>query len=265
MIISIIKKVLYRCGVPQDAVTLLPNDREATARLLTATDYVDLLIPRGSASLIRYVRDNAHVPVIETGAGVCHTYFSADGDVKKGAAVIFNAKTRRVSVCNALDCLIVHSSRLADLPALCAPLAKKNVQLQADPRAYMALEGKYPKDLLVAADEHSFGTEFHDYILAVKTVDSLEEALDHIAKYSSGHSEAILTENPATAVEFQRRVDAACVYVNVSTAFTDGGQFGFGAEIGISTQKLHARGPMGLPELTSYKYLISGNGQVREP
>lgn len=265
MIISIIKKVLYRCGVPQDAVTLLPNDREATARLLTATDYVDLLIPRGSASLIRYVRDNAHVPVIETGAGVCHTYFSADGDVKKGAAVIFNAKTRRVSVCNALDCLIVHSSRLADLPALCAPLAKKNVQLQADPRAYMALEGKYPKDLLVAADEHSFGTEFQDYILAVKTVDSLEEALGHIAKYSSGHSEAILTENPATAVEFQRRVDAACVYVNVSTAFTDGGQFGFGAEIGISTQKLHARGPMGLPELTSYKYLICGNGQVREP
>ena len=263
--ISIIKKVLYRCAVPQDAVTLLPNDRQATARLLTATQYVDLLIPRGSASLIRYVRENAHVPVIETGAGVCHTYFSAEGDVKKGASVVFNAKTRRVSVCNALDCLIVHSSRLSDLPAVCAPLMKKNVVLQADPRAYMALEGKYAKNLLVAADQDSFGTEFQDYKMAVKTVDSLEEALEHIARYSSGHSECVITENPETAMRFQKRVDAACVYVNVSTAFTDGAQFGFGAEIGISTQKLHARGPMGLPELTSYKYLISGNGQVREP
>lgn len=263
--ISIIKKVLYRCAVPQDAVTLLPNDRQATARLLTATPYVDLLIPRGSASLIRYVRENAHVPVIETGAGVCHTYFSADGEVKKAAAVVFNAKTRRVSVCNALDCLIVHSSRLNDLPAVCAPLMKKNVQIQADPRAYLALEGRYAKNLLVPADEDSFGTEFQDYKMALKTVDSLEEALDHIARYSSGHSECVITENPETAVRFQQRVDAACVYVNVSTAFTDGAQFGFGAEIGISTQKLHARGPMGLPELTSYKYLISGNGQVREP
>ena len=263
--ISIIKKVLYRCAVPQDAVTLLPNDRQATARLLTATPYVDLLIPRGSASLIRYVRENAHVPVIETGAGVCHTYFSADGEVKKAAAVVFNAKTRRVSVCNALDCLIVHSSRLNDLPAVCAPLMKKNVQIQADPRAYLALEGRYAKNLLVSADEDSFGTEFQDYKMALKTVDSLEEALDHIARYSSGHSECVITENPETAMRFQQRVDAACVYVNVSTAFTDGAQFGFGAEIGISTQKLHARGPMGLPELTSYKYLISGNGQVREP
>ena len=262
--ISIIKKVLYRCAVPQDAVTLLPNDRQATARLLTATPYVDLLIPRGSASLIRYVRENAHVPVIETGAGVCHTYFSADGEVKKAAAVVFNAKTRRVSVCNALDCLIVHSSRLNDLPAVCAPLMKKNVQIQADPRAYLALEGRYAKNLLVPADEDSFGTEFQDYKMALKTVDSLEEALDHIARYSSGHSECVITENPETAMRFQQRVDAACVYVNVSTAFTDGAQFGFGAEIGISTQKLHARGPMGLPELTSYKYLISGNGQVRE-
>ena len=263
--ISIIKKVLYRCAVPQDAVTLLPNDRQATARLLTATPYVDLLIPRGSASLIRYVRENAHVPVIETGAGVCHTYFSADGEVKKAAAVVFNAKTRRVSVCNALDCLIVHSSRLNDLPAVCAPLMKKNVQIQADPRAYLALEGRYAKNLLVPADEDSFGTEFQDYKMALKTVDSLEEALDHIARYSSGHSECVITENPETAMRFQQRVDVACVYVNVSTAFTDGAQFGFGAEIGISTQKLHARGPMGLPELTSYKYLISGNGQVREP
>ena len=263
--ISIIKKVLYRCAVPQDAVTLLPNDRQATARLLTATPYVDLLIPRGSASLIRYVRENAQVPVIETGAGVCHTYFSADGEVKKAAAVVFNAKTRRVSVCNALDCLIVHSSRLNDLPAVCAPLMKKNVQIQADPRAYMALEGRYAKNLLVPADEDSFGTEFQDYKMALKTVDSLEEALEHIARYSSGHSECVVTENPETAMRFQQRVDAACVYVNVSTAFTDGAQFGFGAEIGISTQKLHARGPMGLAELTSYKYLISGNGQVREP
>ena len=264
-IIHVIHQVLKHFQLNPHIVELLPATHEATAELLHANQYVDLLIPRGSSNLIQFVRQNATIPVIETGAGICHTYFDKEGDLQKGTAIINNAKTRRVSVCNALDCLIVHSSRLADLPALCAPLAKKNVQLQADPRAYMALEGKYPKDLLVAADEHSFGTEFQDYILAVKTVDSLEEALDHIAKYSSGHSEAILTENPATAVEFQRRVDAACVYVNVSTAFTDGGQFGFGAEIGISTQKLHARGPMGLPELTSYKYLISGNGQVREP
>lgn len=264
-IISVIKKVLYQCSVAQDVVTLLPNDRQATAELLTATQYVDLLIPRGSASLIQYVRDNARVPVIETGAGVCHTYFSADGDTQKAAAIVFNAKTRRVSVCNALDCLIVHSSRLTDLPEVCAPLTAKNVEIFADQRAYDALKGKYPAELLSKANRRSFGTEFQDYKIAVKTVDSLEETLEHIAKFSSGHSECIVTDNIASAAEFEKRVDAACVYINVSTAFTDGAQFGFGAEIGISTQKLHARGPMALPELTSYKYLISGEGQVRTP
>ena len=204
-IISVIKKVLYQCSVAQDVVTLLPNDRQATAELLTATQYVDLLIPRGSASLIQYVRDNARVPVIETGAGVCHTYFSADGDTQKAAAIVFNAKTRRVSVCNALDCLIVHSSRLTDLPEVCAPLKEKNVEIFADQRAYDALKGKYPSELLSKANRRSFGTEFQDYKIAVKTVDSLEEALEHIAKFSSGHSECIVTDNIASAAEFEKR------------------------------------------------------------
>ena len=257
-------KVLAGHGIDPAAATLLPADRAATAQLLGATGLVDLLIPRGSASLIRYVRENARIPVIETGAGICHTYFDRDGDADKAAAIVLNAKTRRVSVCNALDCLVVHADRLADLAAVCAPLAGKNVVIYADRAAFGALEGHYPAHLLTEAGPHSFGTEFLDYKMAVKTVASLEEALAHIAHYSSGHSEAIVTENAATAAEFQKRVDAACVYVNVSTAFTDGGQFGFGAEIGISTQKLHARGPMALPELTSYKYLIEGNGQVRD-
>ena len=263
-IVGVIREVLAGHGIDPAAATLLPADREATAQLLGATGLVDLLIPRGSASLIRYVRENAHIPVIETGAGICHTYFDRDGDADKAAAIVLNAKTRRVSVCNALDCLVVHADRLADLAAVCAPLAGKNVVIYADRAAFGALEGHYPAHLLAEAGPHSFGTEFLDYKMAVKTVASLEEALAHIAHYSSGHSEAIVTENTATAAEFQKRVDAACVYVNVSTAFTDGGQFGFGAEIGISTQKLHARGPMALPELTSYKYLIEGNGQVRD-
>ena len=213
--------------------------------------------------MIDYVRQNAHIPVIETGAGIVHTYFDKDGDLKKGTAVILNAKTRRVSVCNALDCLIIHRDRLFDLPAICAPQADKNVILYADDEAYAALKGKYPENLLQHADEHSFGTEFQAYKMAIKTVGSLDEALAHIARYSSRHSEAIISENPDTIREFQKRVDAACVYANVSTAFTDGAQFGFGAEIGISTQKLHARGPMALPELTSYKYIIDGEGQTR--
>ncbi len=263
-IVAMIRSVLAEEGVSPDVVTLLPSDREATAQLLDAVGYVDVLIPRGSSSLINYVRDHARVPVIETGAGICHTYFDRAGSVQKGAAIIFNAKTRRVSVCNALDCLIIHSERLADLPALCQRLSVKKVVIYADKRAYAALDGHYPIRMLEHADEGSFGTEFLDYKMAIRTVDSFEEAIEHIDRYSSRHSEAIVTEDAATAALFSRRVDAACVYTNVSTAFTDGAQFGFGAEIGISTQKLHARGPMALPELTSYKYLISGDGQTRD-
>lgn len=263
-IVALIRDVLEKEDVNPDVVTLLPVDRSATAELLSAVGYVDVLIPRGSSSLINYVRDNSRVPVIETGAGICHTYFDADGDAVKGAEIIFNSKTRRVSVCNALDCLVVHSSRLADMPALCGKLAERDVIIYADEKAYSALVGNYPEALLKHAGGDSYGTEFLDYKMSVKTVDSLEEAVLHVTKYSSKHSEAIVTENKNSAAIYSKMVDAACVYTNVSTAFTDGAQFGFGAEIGISTQKLHARGPMALAELTSYKYLITGEGQVRE-
>ena len=262
-IVSVIKEVLKNNGTDENAVTLLPSDRQATAELLNAVGYVDLLIPRGGKGLIEYVRDNSRIPVIETGAGICHTYFDIHGDTEKGKNIIFNAKTRRVSVCNALDCLVIHSERLKDLPALTEKLSEKGVIIYADKRAYHALDGYYPTELLENATQDSYGTEFLDYKMAVKTVDSPDEAIDHITEYSSRHSESIITENAETALQFQKRIDAACVYVNVSTAFTDGGQFGFGAEIGISTQKLHARGPMALPELTSYKYLITGDGQIR--
>lgn len=262
-IIDVINKVLIKFGIDSNTVVLLPNDREATTQLLTAVDYVDLIIPRGSKGLIEYVRNNACVPVIETGAGICHTYFESSGDVKKGAAIINNAKTRRVSVCNALDCLVIDSSRLVDLPELCAPLEKSRVIIYADPAAYSALQGRYPAELLQPADEECFGTEFLDYKMAIKTVAGIDEALEHICHYSSKHSESIISEDDAVIRRFCKEVDAACVYTNVSTAFTDGGQFGFGAEIGISTQKLHARGPMALPEITTYKYIIRGNGQTR--
>lgn len=262
-IVGIIREVIAGEGLNPDAVTLLPAEREAAEAMLGAVGYVDMVIPRGSSSLINYVRDNSRVPVIETGAGICHTYFDLEGDAGKGAAIIFNAKTRRVSVCNALDGLVIHAGRLADLPALCAPLAAKDVIIYADPRAYEALSGTYPAGLLRHATEESFGTEFMDYKMSVKTAGSFDEAVAHITAHSSKHSEAIITENPATARAFTAMIDAACVYTNVSTAFTDGAQFGFGAEIGISTQKLHARGPMALPELTTYKYIITGDGQVR--
>lgn len=262
--ISIIHQTLEAHGVDCAAATLLPSDHESTAAMLNAVGLIDVVIPRGSSRLISFVRDNARVPVIETGAGVVHTYFDADGDLEKGSRIVCNAKTRRVSVCNALDCLLVHDSRLNDLPALCAPLADRNVILYADDASFTALDGHYPAALLKHADEHSYGTEFLDYKMAIRTVASIDEALAHIAKYTSHHSEAIITENEAAARRFTSEVDAACVYVNVSTAFTDGGQFGFGAEIGISTQKLHARGPMALPELTTYKYIITGDGQIRD-
>ncbi len=263
VIVEIIREVLRSNGVDERVVTLLPVEREATAQLLCADGYVDLLIPRGSASLIEYVRKNATVPVIETGAGICHTYIDKSADVAKSKAIITNAKTRRVSVCNALDCAIVHSSMINNLPTICEDLAAKSVTIYADPSSYASLEGYYPAELLQHATDESFGTEFMDYKMALKVVDSLEQAVEHITCYTSKHSEAIVTEDNQAAQYFMCVVDAACVYHNVSTAFTDGGQFGFGAEIGISTQKLHARGPMALPELTTYKYQIIGDGQVR--
>lgn len=262
-IVEMIHRVLERFGMDRHVVELLPPSREATAELLHAEGYVDMIIPRGSSGLIDYVRRESAVPVIETGAGICHTYFDKSGDVGMGAAIVNNAKTRRVSVCNALDCLLVHASRLKDLPALCEPLLKSGVKIYADEAAFQALEGKYPSALLERADENSYGTEFLDYKMAIKTVNSLDEALSHIYIYSSKHSEAIVTEDRNAADYFQRAVDAACVYVNAPTSFTDGAQFGLGAEIGISTQKLHARGPMGLREMTTYKWLVDGNGQIR--
>jgi len=260
-IVTLIRKILEQNGVNPDVVALLPATHEATAEMLNAVGYVDLCIPRGGKKLISFVRDNAKVPVIETGAGVVDTYFDEYGDIEKGKAIVFNAKTRRVSVCNALDCLIIHRSRLQDLAELCAPMAEKNVVIYADELSHQALEGRYP--YLEKADADTFGTEWMDYKLALKTVNSIDEALEHINRYGSGHSESIITENEDNALRFQKEVDAACVYVNAPTSFTDGAQFGMGAEIGISTQKLGARGPMALEEMTTYKWLINGNGQTR--
>lgn len=261
--VGLIRGVLEAHGINPAVCTLLPPDREATTELLHAAGLVDLIIPRGSSSLIRYVRQEATVPVIETGAGICHTYFDQSGDAEKGSAIVLNAKTRRVSVCNALDCLLIHRDRLADLPQLCRGLAEKQVVIYADRPAREALEGKYPADRLLDATPESYGTEFLDYKMSIRTVDSLDQALVHIARYSSKHSESIVSESAEAVRRFQQQVDAACVYANLPTSFTDGSQFGFGAEIGISTQKLHARGPMALPELTTYKYLVTGDGQVR--
>ena len=259
--VALIHKILEQYGVSKDVVALLPATHEATGEMLNAVGYVDLCIPRGGRKLIDFVRDTARIPVIETGAGVVNTYFDAEGDLEMGCAIINNAKTRRVSVCNTLDCLLIHESRLADLPALCQKMADKHVIIYADQPAYKALTGNYP--FLEPASDDSFGTEFMDYKLAIKTVASLDEALDHIDQNGSGHSEAIVTMNGQTARKFQAHVDAACVYWNAPTSFTDGAQFGLGAEIGISTQKLGPRGPMALEEMTTYKWLIEGEGQVR--
>ena len=262
-ITSIIKKVLKQHDLDENIVTLLPTGREETNEMLTARGYIDLIIPRGSQGLIDFVRKNATIPVIETGVGVCHTYFDKMGDIDKGAAIIFNAKTRRPSVCNTLECLIIHESRLNDLPTLTIILAEKDVLIHADAKSYNILKGIYPSELLQKATTNSYGTEFLGLEMAIKTVASLDEALAHISEYSSKHSEAIISENAESIKTFQRMVDASSVYTNASTAFSDGAQFGLGAEIGISTQKLHARGPMGLEELTSYKWIIEGDGQVR--
>lgn len=263
-IVEIIREVLVKFAVDKNIVTLLPTDRETTTELLHANGYVDLIIPRGSSNLINYVRTEATVPVIETGAGICHTYFDLAGDVNKGARIVNNAKTRRVSVCNALDCLLIHSDRLSDLPQICSELSSSNVIIYADKSSYEALKGTYPAELLQPATKDSYGTEFLDYKMAIKTVSNIDEAINHIFKYSSKHSECIVTEDKNAAEYFRRAVDAACVYVNAPTSFTDGAQFGLGAEIGISTQKLHARGPMGLKEITTYKWIIEGNGQIRK-
>ncbi|MBP1593253.1 MAG: proA [Bacteroidetes bacterium] len=263
-IVKVIHSVLEKFGVDTHIVELLPADREATSQLLNAVGYVDLLIPRGSSSLIQFVRQHATIPVIETGAGVCHTYFDEFGDIEKGTAIINNAKTRRVSVCNALDCVIIHEKRLSDLSYLCEPLHKSKVIIYADKEAYRVLDGHYPSELLKSATPESFGTEFLSYAMSVKTVKDINEALEHIYINGSKHSECIVTENMNNEELFTKSVDAACVYTNVSTAFTDGAQFGLGAEIGISTQKLHARGPMGLEEITSYKWIIKGDGQIRQ-
>ncbi len=262
-IANIIQESLSSEGINPDICTLLPPGRESTGELLNAVGYVDLIIPRGSQSLIQYVRDNSKIPVIETGAGICHTYFDEAGDKEKGREIIFNAKTRRVSVCNALDCLIIHQDRLADLPYLCEKLSEKNVMIYADSSSYNALKDYYPSALLEPAYDGCYGTEFLDYKMSILTVQTIEEAMEHISRYGSKHSECIVSESEEQIALFQKMVDAACVYANVSTAFTDGAQFGMGAEIGISTQKLHARGPMALKELTTYKWLIKGDGQVR--
>lgn len=261
--IELIHRVLRRFEIDENVVELMPATHEATGEMLNAVGYVDLVIPRGGSRLINFVRDNAKVPCIETGAGVVNTYFDESGDLEIGKAIVNNAKTRRCSVCNALDCLIVNSQRLKDLPELVS-LMDGRVELYADERAFNALDSIYNKEYLFHSTPEDYGTEYMAMKMAVKTVDTLDEALEHISRYGSGHSECIITEDDAHAKIFQSAVDAACVYVNTPTSFTDGGQFGLGAEIGISTQKLGARGPMGLEEITTYKWLIEGHGQIRQ-
>lgn len=262
-IVDLIKSVLNANKVDENVISLLPAGRDETIQLLNAREYVELIIPRGSRSLIDYVRENATIPVIETGAGICHTYFDETGDKEKGRLIINNAKTRRVSVCNTLDCLIIHKNRLDDLGYIVGLCSDSEVIIYADQQSFRTLDGKYPSKLLQHASEESFGTEFLSYKMAIKTVSSFDEALLHIAKYGSKHSEAIISENKTLIQLFYKAVDASSVYANASTAFTDGAEFGLGSEIGISTQKLHARGPMALEALTTYKWIIEGDGQIR--
>lgn len=262
-IATLIEKVLTEEGLNPRIVTLLPSTREATTTLLHARGWVDLIIPRGSSNLINFVRTEASIPVIETGAGVCHTYIDATAKSDYARSIVVNAKTRRVSVCNALDCLLIHRDKLATLPEICAPMADHRVIIYADAPALEALTGHYPTELLERMPEDAYGTEYLDYKMSIRTVESADQAIAHIAQYGSGHSECIVSEDETTIHRFQSLVDAACVYVNAPTSFTDGAQFGLGAEIGISTQKLHARGPMALEEITTYKWLIRGEGQVR--
>jgi len=263
VVVQLMHDVLTQHGVNPGAVFLAPPERKWLPQILQAVGRIDLAIPRGSRGLIDFVRDNARIPVIETGAGIVHTYVDASADLDTARAIITNAKTRRVSVCNALDTLLVHRDLLADLPEMLQEMGDSHgVEVFADDAAFTALNGRYAGPLERAREEH-YGQEFLSLRMSIKTVSGLDEALDHIDRYSSRHSEAIVAEDPAVIDRFLAEVDAAAVYANTSTAFTDGGQFGMGAEIGISTQKLHARGPMALPELTSYKWVVRGTGQVR--
>ncbi len=263
MLAELITQALVKYNIDPNVVYLMPPSRAEIKTLLHATGLIDVCIPRGSHTLINFVRDNAKVPVIETGAGIVHVYFDFSGDVGKGCAIIDNAKTRRVSVCNALDTLLIHELRLNDLAALCKILGEKEVKLYADKQSYDALRSLYPEHLLKLATEDDYGVEYLSLSMSIKTVSSIDAAIDHIMKYTSGHSEAIIGEDKTAIARFFQRVDAAAVYANASTAFTDGAEFGLGAEIGISTQKLHARGPMGLEALTSYQWQVTGDGNIR--
>lgn len=265
ILVSLIKKVLKKHNINEHCIELLSTNREEVTSMLKAHEYIDLIIPRGSKSLIDFVRDNATVPIIETGAGVVHIYFDETGKVSLAKKIIYNAKTRRPSVCNTLDTFIIHKKRLSDLPELIAPLQEQKVKIYADTESYRCLQKYYPTSLLFKAKAENFGLEYLSLKMSIKTVTSVEEAVEHITTYGSKHSEAIITSDTKTRDYFFNHVDAAVIYANASTAFTDGGEFGMGAEIGISTQKLHARGPMGLQEMTSYKWIVNGNGQIRKP
>lgn len=261
--VKIIKETLSTYKFDDNCILLLPSERIFTQELLHSKGLVDVIIPRGGSSLINYVRENSKVPVIETGAGVVHTYIHSSANSKKAKLIVENSKTRRPSVCNSLDCLVVDENKLEDLAEICRPLASKNVLIFADETSYKSLEDSYPNNQLMHATEEHFGQEFLSLKMSIKTVKNINEAINHITKYSSKHSEAIIAQDLEPQERFLTEIDAAAVYVNTSTAFTDGGELGLGAEIGISTQKLHARGPMGLRELTSYKWVIRGDGQVR--
>jgi len=263
VLVKIIKEVLKTEKIDENILTLLPNDRALVAKFLKMDKYIDVIIPRGSKGLIDFVRDNSRIPVIETGAGVVHTYIDESAKIDMSANIIFNAKTTRPSVCNSLDTMIINKKQLKNLPKICKKLTKKDVVIYADAESYKELDGEYPKNLLFKAKSEHFGMEFLSLKMSIKTVNNLQEAIDFITKYSSMHSEAIVTENKKNAETFLNKIDAAAVYVNASTRYTDGGVFELGAEIGISTQKLHARGPMGIKELTSYKWEVIGNGQTR--
>jgi len=261
--VEIIKEVIKSHGIDPNIIYLAPSSRDAVKTILEAREFIDVMIPRGSRNLIDFVRNNSKIPIIETGAGIVHTYFDKSGDLKKAVDIITNAKTRRVSVCNALDTLIINRDKLSEIKQIADSLLKHNVEIFADNESFKILENIYGKNLLQQATEKDFGREFLSLKMSIKTVADVYEAIDHISKYSSKHSESIIAEDQQTIDYFMKNVDAACVYSNTSTAFTDGAQFGLGAEIGISTQKLHARGPMALEELTTYKWLITGNGQIR--
>jgi len=261
---KVIQSAAYRAGVPDGAVQFIEStDRALVGQMLKMREYIDLVIPRGGADLINYVAQHATMPVVTGGIGVCHTYVDRSANLEKAVSIVYNAKVQRPTVCNALDAILVHSDVARSyLPMVAERLGKANVELRCDEKALKILK---PLDLVkvVPATEKDWGKEFLALIAAVKVVDSFESALEHIERYGSGHSEAIVTEDYSAAMKFLDEVDAACVYVNASTRFTDGGQFGLGAEVGISTQKFHARGPMGLRELTTYKWIVLGSGQVR--